>query len=497
LRIFSAAVGTETNTFSPLPTGWATFRETLYYRRGATDLSANHFVIPIKVWRRMAEEKGHEFVESLAAFAQPGGLTVQAVWEELRDAILEDLTAAGPFDIVLLNLHGAMASTDCEDCEGDLLVRVRQIVGPSTAIGVELDLHCHLTERMLSAASVVILYKEYPHTDVGKRAAELFSICGDAAEGKTRPIMATHDCRMLGVWRTSDPPVRKIVEKMAAMERDDRVLSVSFCHGFPWANVPDVGAKTLAVTDGDIGLAHALADGLGAEIRELAAVHKSSFVTMDEAINALRAGGPGLTLVADVSDNAGGGAASDSTFFLAALLQAGIPRVIVGALWDPISVRLCQEAGEGKRLRLRIGGKVGPLSGNPVDLTVVVERILENASVSFGDGRQAMGAAALVCGDGVHIVINSVRTQTFHPDAFTQFGVDLTAYDAAIVKSAQHFHAGFAPIAERILYAVAPGTVSPDFAHLPLPRAGRLLAPQVADPFASDNAKPVRVPVGL
>jgi microcystin degradation protein MlrC len=493
VRIFSAAVGTETNTFSPLPTGWTTYRETLFHRQGATDLpDINFFVMPLKVWRKLAESNGDEFVESLAAHAQPGGFTVHSVWEQLRDAILEDIAAAGALDIVLLNLHGAMASTRCDDCEGDLLERARAITGPKTVIGVELDLHCHLTDRMLASANAIVLYKEYPHIDVEERAAELYRICRDAAAGKTHPVMALRDCRILGVWRTTDPPVRTLVDRMKAVERGDRVLSVSFCHGFPWANLPDVGAKTLAVTDGDVGLARALADDLGSEIWKLATIYKPSFVPLDEVIAAIRAGSPGLTVVADVSDNAGGGAASDSTFILTALLESGIRNVILGAIWDPVSVRLCQEAGEGELLHLRIGGKISPMSGNPIDLVVRVERIVENASVSFGAGRQSMGEAALISSNGLHIVVNSVRTQIFHPDAFTQFGVDLAAYDVVVVKSAQHFHAAFAPLATRILYAVTPGTVSPDFARIPLPRAGRPLSPQVVDPFAMEDTSPFR-----
>ena len=495
VKIFCAAVGTETNTFSPLPTGWATYRELLYHRRGATDTPESHFfVIPVRVWKKLAAEHGDTFVESLSAGAQPGGLTAQSVWEELRDTVLEDLVAAGPVDIVILNLHGAMASTGCDDCEGDLLERARAITGPKTVIGVELDLHCHMTERIVASATVIVLYKEYPHTDVGERAAELYRICRDAASGKTRPVTAVHDCRILGVWRTSDPPVRGLVDRMQAMERADRVLSVSFCHGFPWANLPDVGAKTLVVADGDAALARALADELGKAIWDLAPVYKPSFIPIEEAIDALRADAQGLTVVADVSDNAGGGAASNSTYFLAAILKAGLRDIILGAFWDPVSVRLCQEAGEGETLPLRIGGKIGPLSGNPVDLTVRVERILEEAAVSFGVGRQTMGAAALVSANGLHIVVNSVRTQVFHPDLFTQFGVSLGDFNAVVVKSAQHFHAAFAPLAARVLYAVAAGTVSPDFAHLPLPRAGRPLAPQVDDPFATTHARQPRAP---
>jgi microcystin degradation protein MlrC len=207
-------------------------------------------------------------------------------------------------------------------------------------------------------------------------------------------------------------------------------------------------------------------------------------LSVAETVAALADGTPGLTVVADVSDNAGGGAASDSTWILAALLEAGVEGVTLGAFWDPVAVRLCAEAGEGSRLALRVGGKVGPMSGPPVDLEATVRRVVEDASQQFGGGRQPMGTAVLVEAGGLQLLLNSVRTQIFHPDAFTQLGVDFAALRGAVVKSAQHFHAGFAPLASRVLYAAAPGTMSPDMRALPLTRAARPLWPKVDDPYA-------------
>lgn len=483
MRIFIAALGTETNTFSPLPTALRGFEETLHIRRGASLASDNFFALPLRAWRRLAEAEGDEIVESLAAFAQPAGRTIDHVWTSLRDTILDDVRAAGPLDIVLLNLHGAMASESCDDCEGELVMMVRDIVGPGVTIGVELDLHCHLTDRLIEAADAIVLYKEYPHTDVAERGEELFAICRRAALGEVKPVMAMHDLRMLGVWRTSDAPVRELVDWMQAAERRPGVLSVSFVHGFPWADLPDVGAKTLVVTDGDVGLARALAEELGARIWTMRDTYRTPLIDIAETVTIARDGN-GTTVIADISDNAGCGAASDSTFILAELLASGATGALVGLIWDPAVVRICEEAGEGAQLSLRVGGKVSPMSGQPVDLTARVLRIVHDASVSFGAGKMPMGDAVLLDAGGVHLVVNAVRTQTFNPDAFTQFGIDLADYRTVVVKSAQHFHAGFAPVADRIVYALVPGTSSPDFTALPLPRAGRPLWPQVADPFS-------------
>ncbi len=463
----------------------------MYHRADGSGAATFFFARPMAVWRREAERRGYAVVESLSTFAQPAGPTTLHVWEELRDTVLDDLAAAGPVDMVLLHLHGAMVAEGTDDCEGDLLARVRARVGPSAIIGTELDLHCHLSEAIVAASTAVVLYKEYPHIDVAQRALDLFTLCDDALHGRTVPVMALRDCRMLGVWRTTTEPSRGIVDRMAAREGRDGILSMSFCHGFPWADVPDVGAKVLAIADGDPALAERAAAAVADEIWALRDAAEVAKLTIADAVATAAAPPPGLTVLADVSDNAGAGAASDSTFILAALLAAGVGRVLFGCLWDPAVVRLCAEAGEGATLPLRLGGKTGPGSGDPLDVVARVLRLVRNASESFAGGRQPMGDAVLLDIDGLHVVAMSVRTQTKHPDAFEQFGIVLRDYSTVFVKSAQHFAAGFAPACDRILYVAAPGTAAPDFVHLALPRAGRPLWPQVADPFAKDVAAPL------
>ena len=201
----------------------------------------------------MAEADGHTVVESLSTFAQPGGITLRAVYEELRDALLEDLKAAMPVDAVLLFMHGAMVAEGYDDCEGDTLERVRAVVGPDATIGVELDLHCHLTEAMRASADVIVIYKEYPHTDIVDRARDLYPLVVRTASKEIRPVMAYADCRIVNMWRTSREPVAGFVRRMEALEGRDGILSVSFGHGFPWGDVAEVGAKMLVVADGDAG----------------------------------------------------------------------------------------------------------------------------------------------------------------------------------------------------------------------------------------------------
>ncbi len=485
MKTFIACLGTETNTFSPIPTGLETFAETMLCHGDATTRDFSLFAGPLHVWRERTEAHQGQVVESLAAFAEPAGITVRAVYESLRDEILDDLRAALPVDIVLLNMHGAMVADGYDDCEGDLLARVREIVGPGVPIGAELDLHCHITEKMLAAATAIVTFKEYPHTDPKERAAELFEVCHAAAEGRVEPVMATYDTRMINSYRTPVEPLRSFVDSMQALEGKDGILSVSFGHGFPYADVADVGGKVLVVADGDGAAAAGLAEKLGRELWEMRDQIKAPRLSIDEALDQALAVDGAPVVLADVADNAGGGAPSDATFVLARILERGIGDVMNGLYWDPVAVRFCIEAGEGATLQLRIGGKCGPASGDPLDLEVTVRRIVRDATQSFGASTNGLGDAVWVStGNDIDLVLNSARTQVFHPDAFTQLGLDPAAKRLVVVKSTQHFYAGFEPLAAEILYIASPGTLSSDYATIPYGKRETPFWPKVADPWA-------------
>ena len=484
MKVLTACLGTETNTFSPMPTGHANFAETCLVRGGEYGTSPFLFAAPLVVFREKAEQRGWEVAESLCAFAQPAGVTVRSVYEALRDEILDDLRAAMPVDVVLLSLHGAMVAHGYDDCEGDLLARIRAVVGPDVPIGAELDLHCHLTQQMMDSASALVTFKEYPHVDFAERASDLFDIIADAAEGKTKPRMSAFDCRMVGVYYTSAEPMKSYVARLKELEGRDGVLAVSVVHGFPWADVPAMGAQILLVTDGHRG--DRLAEELGREFFGQREAMRPNYVSIDEGLSRASACQAGPVVLADLSDNPGGGAPGDSTFILRAMLDRRIGNAALACIWDPVAAGMAMDAGVGARLDLRIGGKIGSISGDPVDLSVKVTGLRANATDSFGpEGVQTavpMGNAVAVRAGGIDIVLNSTRTQTFSPDAFRAVDIDAANKQILVVKSAQHFYAAFAPLASEILYVAAPGAITPDFANLPYERIDRRKWPLVADP---------------
>lgn len=491
MKIFTAVMATETNTFASVPTGRLDFDFYGVFRGdGALKAPDRFCAIQMVQLHALAAADGHKVVESLGAFAQPAGRTRRAVYEDFKAQILEDLRDALPVDAVQLYLHGAMVAEAYDDCEGDLIEAVRTAVGAEAHIGVELDLHCHFTERMRRNADAIICFKEYPHTDALERGRELYRIAVDHVAGRIQPMTAVFDPRMVGMWHTTSEPMRSFVHRMSALEGHDGILSISLGHGFPHGDVPESGARLWVITDGNVAQAEALAHQLGREFWEMRHECLAKPRPFVEALTRACHEARRPVVLADTGDNAGGGAMSDSTFVLRAMLDASIHDAALGLIWDIGAVSLCQSAGVGATLDLRIGGKCGPMSGDPIDLRVTV-RAIRDAHTQTGLGaRHAMGTVVWVEAAGkLDLLLGTVRSQVFSPALFTDLGVDLADKQIVVVKSSQHFHELFAPMAGSIGYLLTPGSTSKDFAQIPYQVRDLNYWPRVEDPFAAGGER--------
>ena len=237
------------------------------------------------------------------------------------------------------------------------------------------------------------------------------------------------------------------------------MLSLSLIHGFMAADVPEMGTQMLAIVDGDRAKARAArAQSLALEVFGLRGKTAMPMLGIDAGLDAAlalaarRSGKP--VVVADVWDNPGGGVAGDGTLILRRMLERGIDNFAVATIWDPLAATFCLAAGEGARLQLRFGGKAGPDGGAPIDAAVEVVKAAGEAWQSFGASRVTLGATALVriVGTQIEVILNTNRTQTFEPDIFSNLGVDCAKKDILLVKSTNHFYAGFAPIAAGVIY---------------------------------------------
>ena len=495
MKLFIAGLNTETNTFSPIPTGIDDFNITRAadLKDGSRQLSD---MVPFVQWQQKAHSRGDQLRFGLFAWAQPAGMTTTATYEFLRDELLTSLQTSGPVDVVLLCLHGAMVAKGYDDCEGDLLRRIRQQIGPGVIIAAELDLHCHLSQAMIDNADIVITYKEYPHVDVGVRGDELFDLAIETSLGNVHPTMALFDCKMMGMYPTSTRVMREFIDEMIAAEQQDEVLSVSFVHGFPYGDVPDAGGKMLVVTDSNLPLAEQLAEKLGQQVFSLRQQINFDSLTMEEAFLKALAIVAQLdndqikpVVVADQSDNAGGGAPSDATFALRWLLEHQVHNAAIAIFYDPQVVKVAIAAGEGAEIQVRLGGKMGVTSGDPLDLCVTVNSIKQDYCHRFP---QEKGEPAIIpIGDtvslqcvGIDIVVSSERSQCFSPCIFDELGIPATKKSLLVVKSTQHFYGAFVPIASDVIYMAASGAVPPLMQQIPYQRMStRDKFPWVDDPF--------------
>lgn len=488
MKIFTACLGTETNSFAPLPTQYSDFEEFYFVRNGAHTENLNAFAIPLVLWRDRAREKGWNVAEGLAAFASPGGPTVRAAFEQLRDEILDDLGQAMPVDAVMLSLHGAMIAQGYDDCEGDLIARIREIVGPDVAIGAELDLHCLMTRKMVANADALITFKEYPHVDFSERAEELWTIISGKLEGRLQPTMVMHDTQMVGLYHTTRQPMRAFVDSLQTLEAQRPVLSVSMAHGFPWSDMVENTSKFAVITDGDEALGNDIGKELCQRLWDIRDEVQPQHVGIDEALDQALACEGGPVTLGDMSDNPGGGGAGDATFIAHRILERKITNAAIGAIWDPQAVAICFSHGEGARIDLRLGGKTSRHSGPPLDLSVKIERLMPKLHIEGNaGGKRYLGDAVWLSASGIDFVVQSVRGQVMSPEIFSAFGIDPKAKKILVVKSMQHFVAEFAPVSAKIIYVAAPGTLEWDFARLPYKKAGDNCWPAVAHPHFANR----------
>lgn len=479
MRLFAATLATETNTFSPLPTSLESYKECCFVRPGERpggDLPGL-CTATTAVARRRAARDGFELFEGSCFEACPAGITNRAAYEAMRDEILAQLAAAMPVNGILFGLHGAMVAHGYDDVEGDILERTRAIVGPNCVIGVELDPHCHLTLKRVGLADAIVLYKEFPHTDIRERAEDLLDIVLKTIRGEMKPVMSVFDCRQIQSYPTTLPLMRAFVDKVKSLEGRDGILSVSIAHCFPYGDVPEIGTRVLVVADGDKGKADRLAETLGRELVSMRGKTAPDYLGVEDGISAALASNETPVVMADPSDNAGGGAPSDNTTILRRLIERGAENAALGPIWDPMAVKLCFDAGEGAEIPLRFGGKIGPDSGAPTDALVTVAALKRDCWESFGDTQVPLGDCAAIRIGGVEVVLIGSRNQALGLELFTNVGIDPRQKRLVVVKSTNHFMAAFGPIARRVLYVDADGPLKRDPARTAFRKVNRPIWP--------------------
>ena len=445
---------TETCTFSPIPTTYEDFLP----RDGEC------FLISL-IERALAsmsdtlKAEGWEIVTGPAFGALPAGRTTAQAYANLKTDILNAIEKAGALDAVVLKLHGAMVADGVDDCEGDLLLAIRQIVGTDATIGVEIDPHAHLTTAMTDNADIICCYKEWPHTDILQRAKETAQLTNATARKQVHPTKAVFDCRMLSFYHTKAEPMKTLVSHLRELEESGAVLSADIVHGFMFGDTADTGTKILVTTDNDRQSADHLAKKIGEQLFDIRGKTFNQHLNVSDGIAAIKNAKRLPIIVADGADAPSGGGAGDATFLLHALIDAKVENVALAFLHDPVAVSIAFKAGNGARLPIRIGGKMGPQSGPPLDVFAEIVELFPSAHAGRGDREAPIGDIVHIRAAGLSILLSRDRPIAMDSSYFSDFGIDPKSQHALIVKSVYNHRSGFEDVAGEFINIDAPGVL--------------------------------------
>jgi len=490
-HVLTAEFFHESNTFKRGLTGLDDFGHSTFALgqaavrlRGAANTGIGGFL-------DVAAQHGWQLEHVVSADAEPGGPVARVAYDHIAGLICDAARAhKGSLSGILMALHGAMVTEFCEDGEGELLTRLRAIVGPDLPIAITLDLHANATPLMARLADIIVSYKTYPHIDMRTRGVQAAQLLHGAMTGTTRPATLRAHRPMLDETnggRSDTGPMVALYAQALAAEAEPGILAVSINAGFGDADIADVGPTALVTYDTRDGSAEprarAIAEGIMDTIWANRHQSENTYLTVGQAAaQAAEHTGARPLIIADYADNPGSGAYGDATNLLAALLAAGVANATFAPVIDPEAAATLIAAGTGADVTLPLGGKCDPrFGGGPLTLTGTV--ILTSEGNLTGDGPMigglpfSFGPTAVFRVQGIDILVVTERGQMLDQQQFRAFGIDPTAKSVVALKSMQHFRAAFEPIAARVIVCDS-GALSTPQAHLrPYKRVPRPIFP--------------------
>ncbi len=469
MRLATGCIGHETNTFSSVPTTIDSFAPKMVGGHILTNFRETGTIVGGII--DASEELNVELVPLLWTFATPSGTVNQSAYDRLKLEFLDLLTKAGDIDGVVLDLHGAMVTEEIEDAEADLIRSVREVVG-TRPIVVTFDLHANITPETVKYADVIIGFDTYPHVDMYERGFEAVQVIHNMIEGRVDARMAYWQLPLL----TSPPaqctmrlPMSGLLEKLHELESEEGVVTATLSMGFPFADIHHAGVSVLVTTDGNQQLAERKAQELGSYIWSMRDRFNLNLVSVEEAIRDANQTEGRPTVLAEASDNPGGGAPCDGTFILQAFIDADVKDAVIAIISDPESVDLAIEAGVGNQVNLNVGGKTDDMHGDPVPLRGRVKTISDGVFVHKGPMARGtigeMGRTAVIKTGGVEIVLTRERCQPFDAEVLRSVGIEPRDRKLIALKSAVHYRADYTPIAHKILEVDTPGVHSPNLTN--------------------------------
>ena len=460
--VLSAEFAHETNTFSIRKTEYSNFMDRYGYFGEDAIKERGDANTELAGFRDVARQQGWKLLHVLSASAEPAGFVVRDAFDRLTNPILSAAREKrGEIDGILLGLHGAMVTDFSEDGEGELLRRLREIVGPKTPIAITLDLHANVTRAMCDLANIIVSYKTYPHIDMREAGRHAGQILHRTMKGEINPRTIRVHRPMLDEingGRTDIGPMIERVAQARAYEKQPGVYAVSINSGFGNADIKEVGPTVLVTGEGDLRAHQAFAERIADDIWEKRFDVLNRYYSVEEAAaiakDYRRTTGP--IIIADYADNPGGGGYGDSTELLRAMLAAGLKDACFGPMVDPETALALRRHKVGQNVQVWLGGKTDArFGGAPLKLEGRLELISDGDYV--GDGPMvgglnlSFGPSAVLRVGGMAILVTTEPAQMLDLQQFRAFGIDPAKHDVVGLKSMQHFRAAFEPIAGKVI----------------------------------------------
>lgn len=446
MRIGIVALLHESNTFVAQPTTLDNFRQDLLMEgEGIREALADshHEVGGFFAGLEEDADKSVEAVPLFAARATPSGVISAEAFDFLVERILYQCRAQQPLDGILVAPHGAAVSELYADADGAWLARLRRTVGNHIPIIGTLDAHANLSPQMVASCDALIAYRTNPHLDQRQRGREAAVLMLAALRGHVRPTMAAaFPPLVINIERqcTSEPHWAPLYARADEQLENSVVLSNSILLGFPYSDVPEMGAATLCITDNDVELAHRLAQELADQLWAHRESWRGELVSVDTAIDSCEQSPTQRFCLLDMGDNVGGGSSADGTQLAAALLKSGLGKSFV-CLFDPDAVAQCRAAGIGTQVRMRVGGKSDTQHGPPIDVEVCVRALCDGVFretvprhggiVNFDQGDTAIVTTP---DDQLTIMLTSRRMVPFSIQQLVSCGLDPRSFRVLVAK---------------------------------------------------------------
>jgi len=419
----------------------------------------------------------HTIVPLLWTSGGAGGPVTAEAYERIAGELIGRLSTALPVDAVYLDLHGAMVSEAFEDGEGELLRRVRAVVGPQVPIGISLDYHSNVTPEMVGYSDSLVGYRTYPHVDrfeTGQWAARALSLLLARGRPPGRALRKLPFLIPLNDQCTLVEPSKSVVARSLVAEGE--IVNLSYLAGFPPSDLYWCGPAVIAHAWSQAA-ADAAADALAHEI----ALNEHKFavpmLSPEEGVReamALAQTAKRPVVLCDTQDNPGCGATADTTGVLETLARLGAEGAMVGYLCDAEAAAAAHHAGAGQDITVGLGGRSGPEGVTPFRATFRVARLGSGKMRTTGKvsgGRDIdLGPMALLQIGGIGVAVTSRRMQALDQAPFRHLGVEPAEQKILSLKSTCHFRAEFEPMAEKVIVVLAPGGYLADPARYPYRR---------------------------